>query len=77
MNLDLEARLQSDNLQSGEQLALLTQQLSTAHQEAQLANRLLQETREQLQDMQKQNQENVSLGALFYLMQAKCSFLIR
>ena len=62
MNLDLEARLQSDNLQSSEQLALLTQQLSTAQQEAQVANRLLEEARAQLQDMQKQHQENVSLG---------------
>ena len=68
MNLDLEARLQSDNLQSSEQVALLTQQLSTAQQEAQVANRLLEETRAQLQDMQKQHQENVSL---------ECSFLSR
>ena len=68
MNLDLEARLQSDNLQSSERVALLTQQLSTAQQEAEVANRLLEETRAQLQDMQKQRQENVSLG---------CSFLSR
>ena len=68
MNLDLEARLQSDNLQSSEQVALLTQQLSTAQQEAQVANRLLEETRAQLQDAQKQRQENVSL---------ECSFLSR
>ena len=65
MNLDLEARLQSDNLQSSEQVALLTQQLSTAQQEAEVAKRLLEETRAQLQDMQKQCQENVSLGCSF------------
>ena len=65
MNHDLEARLaqlQTENLQSSEQLTLLTQQLSTAQQEAQLANRLLEETRTKLQDSQKQHQENVSLG---------------
>ena len=65
MNHDLEARLaqlQSENLQSSEQLSLLTQQLSTAQREAQLANRLLEETRAKLQDSQKQHQENVSLG---------------
>lgn len=63
MNHDLEARLaqlQRDNLQSSEQVALLTQQLSTAQQEAQLANKLLEETRTQLEDIQKQHEENVS-----------------
>ena len=71
MNHDLEARLaqlQRDNLQSSEQLTLLTQQLSTAQQEAQLANRLLEETRAKLQDSQKQHQENVSLGVPSYHM---------
>ena len=64
MNLDLEARLaqlQSDNLQSSEQVALLTQQLAAAQQEAQVANRLLEETRAKLQDAQKQHEVNVSL----------------
>ena len=64
MNLDLEARLaqlQSDNLQSSEQVALLTQQLAAAQQEAQVTNRLLEETRAKLQDAQKQHEVNVSL----------------
>ena len=64
MNLDLEARLaqlQSDNLQSSEQVVLLTQQLAAAQQEAQVTNRLLEETRAKLQDVQKQHEVNVSL----------------
>lgn len=62
MNHDLEGRLaqlQRDNLQSSEQVAVLTQQLSTAQQEAQLANRLLEETRAQLEDVHEQHEENV------------------
>ena len=62
MNHDLEARLAQllmDNQHFTEQVATLTQQLSTAQREAQLANRLLEEARVQKEEVEKQHDDKV------------------
>ena len=62
MNRDLEARLvqlQNDNLQLGEEVSSLTIQLSTSQQEAQLADRQLEEVKIQLEEHHKQHENTV------------------
>lgn len=65
MSQDLEARLaqlDTEKVQYAEQVASLTEQLSQAKQEAELANRLLGESRTQIEQMKKQQHtENVNV----------------
>ena len=75
MNHDLEARLaqlEKDNLHFTEQVASLTGQLSTAQQEGQLANRLLEEARNQLEDRERQQNENVWDSHVIILCHTLC-----
>ena len=65
MSQDLEARLaklDTEKVQYAEQVTSLTEQLSQAKQEAELANRLLEESRTQMEQMKKhQHAENVNV----------------
>lgn len=57
MSQDLNARLvqlDTEKIQHAEQLTSLTEQLSLAKQEAELANRLLEESRTQVEQMKNQ-----------------------